>query len=135
MGVRGHTGRTGRDMGVRARGWAGRVLAGTLLVTGALVLGTPAALAAGDPVPVPAPYGGALDAPDPGASFDDEQALELAMLGLGTVNGLAFAGVVIVSRFRGSSAEATRRALMARTSQGIPSGPRGTYRALGQAPR
>jgi hypothetical protein len=102
-------------MGERARGWVGRVLAGTLLVGGSLLLGAPMALA-GDPVP--APYGGALDAPEPGASFDDEQVLEVAMLGLGTVNGLAFAGVVIVSRFRGSSAEATRRALMARTSQG-----------------
>jgi hypothetical protein len=104
-------------MGERARGWVGRVLAGTLLVGGSLLLGAPMALA-GDPVPVPAPYGGALDAPEPGASFDDEQVLEVAMLGLGTVNGLAFAGVVIVSRFRGSSAEATRRALMTRTSQG-----------------
>ena len=100
-----------------------RALAAGVLVTGALLAGAPAALAA-DPVPAPAPYGGALDAPDPGSNFDEEQMLEVGMLGLGTINGLAVAGVVIVSRFRGSSAQATRRALMARTSAGVPSGPR-----------
>lgn len=101
-----------------------------LLVAGGLLLGAelpdPGPALAADPVPAPAPvpYGGALDAPDPGGSFADEQVLEVAMLGLGAVNGLAFAGVVIVSRLRGSSASATRRALMARTGRGVPSGPR-----------
>jgi hypothetical protein len=75
---------------------------------------------------VAAPYGGALDAPDVAGEFDDEHLLEVAMLGLGSVNGLAFAAVVIVSRFRGSSVAETRRALMARTSRGVPSGPRGS---------
>lgn len=118
----GRRGRVTRDRARGSRGSAGRALAVGLLIVASLLLGAPVALAGPDPAPTP--YGGALEAPDPGSSFDDEHVLEVAMLGLGTVNGLAFAGVVIVSRFRGSSAEETRRALMARTSRGVPSGPR-----------
>lgn len=105
-----------------------RVLVVACLATGALLggaqlPGTGPVLVA-DTVPAPAPYGGALDDPDPGGSFDDSQVLEVAMLGIGALNGLAFAGVVIHSRIRGSSAAETRRALMARTARGVPSGPR-----------
>jgi hypothetical protein len=120
-------------MGERAgRGWVTgglRGLAAAALTAGVLLVGTPALAAAdpapaADPGPVTAPYGGALDAPDQAGEFDEEHVLEVAMLGLGSVNGLAFAAVVIVSRFRGSSVAETRRALMARTSRGTPSGPR-----------
>ncbi|WP_208114221.1 hypothetical protein [Actinomycetospora succinea] len=117
------------------RGRGGTRLVGRLLVVAALAVGgllgsaelpDPGPALAADPVPAPAPvpYGGALDNPDPGGSFDDSQVLEVAMLGLGALNGLAFAAVVIVSRFRGSSAAETRRALMTRTTAGVPSGPR-----------
>ncbi|WP_165825905.1 hypothetical protein [Actinomycetospora cinnamomea] len=99
----------------------GRGLAALLLTLGVVVLGAPPALAA-DPVPGPAPYGGQLDVPDAEGVFDGEHALEVAMLALGSVNGIAFAGVVIASRFRGSTASAIRRALMARTARGVPSG-------------
>ncbi len=101
-------------------------------LAGGLLLGAPSASAA-DPVPaVPGPYGGQLDAPDPGGTFDDEHMLEVAMLGLGSLNGLAVAGVLFVNR-RGSASSAleTRRALMARTDRGVPSGPRSPARRLG----
>ncbi|MDD7937663.1 hypothetical protein PHK61_04415 [Actinomycetospora lutea] len=97
---------------------------GTLLVGAPLSSASPALAADPAPAPAPVPYGGALDNPDPGGSFDDSQVLEVAMLGLGALNGLAFAAVVIHSRIRGSSAAATRRALMTRTARGVPSGPR-----------
>lgn len=127
-------GELGTSNTLRGRGGARGVLArivvvGLLAVGGMLVsahLPDPGPALAADPAPapVPVPYGGALDDPDPGGSFDDSQVLEVAMLGLGALNGLAFAGVVIVSRFRGCSAAETRRALMSRTSRGVPSGPR-----------
>lgn len=116
--------------GTRLAGLAARVALVAGLACGGLVLGAqlpdaaPALAADPVPAPAPAPYGGALDAPDPGGSFDDSQVLEVAMLALGSLNGLAFAAVVIVSRFRGSSAAETRRALMSRTTRGVPSGPR-----------
>ena len=102
-----------------------------LVLTGVLALGlllapVPAFAADSVPAPVPAPYGGQLDAPDTAGTFDDERVLEVAMLGLGSLNGLAVAGVLLVSRFRGSASSAleTRRALMTRTDRGVPSGPR-----------
>ncbi|WP_433783218.1 hypothetical protein ACQPX6_24750 [Actinomycetospora sp. CA-101289] len=111
-------------MGGRGREAVGRVLATLALVLGALFLFVPGALAADPaPAPGPAPYGGALEAPEAGDLFTGERALEVAMLGLGAVNGLLVAGAVIFSR-RGNDAYATRRALMARTSRGVPSGPR-----------
>ncbi|MFC5140767.1 hypothetical protein ACFPK1_21200 [Actinomycetospora rhizophila] len=110
--------------GTRLAGVLGRIVVVALLALGGLLAAAPAFAADPVPAPGPAPYGGALDNPDPGGSFDDSQVLEVAMLGLGAVNGLAFAAVVIHSRFRGSSAAETRRALMTRTTRGVPSGPR-----------
>jgi hypothetical protein len=102
-----------------------------LALGGLLALGLTPALATvpGPPIPTGA-YGGQLEAPEPGTTFDDEQMLEVGMLALGSINGLAFAGVVIFSRFRGASAEETRHALMNRTDPGMPSGrrPRRTRR-------
>jgi hypothetical protein len=109
----------------RARHGVGRALATLALVVGALFLLAPGALAADPaPAPGPAPYGGALEVPEAGDLFAGERALEVAMLGLGAVNGLLVAGALVVSRFRGNDAYATRRALMARTNRGVPSGPR-----------
>ncbi len=124
MGARGaRNGRLGARRGV-VRGAAVLLLA----LGGLLALGlTPALGAAPAPPPVPVPtgpYGGQLEAPEPGTTFDDEQVLEVGMLALGSLNGLAFAGVVIASRFRGASAQETRHALMNRTDPGVPSGPR-----------
>ncbi|MEJ2887800.1 hypothetical protein [Actinomycetospora aeridis] len=128
-----HGGSPGRG-GPWLRSLVGRLAVVACLVVGGLLVSAqlpdpgPARAAdpvsAADPAPAPAPYGGALDAPDPGGSFDESQVLEVAMLALGSLNGLAFAAVVIVSRFRGSSAAETRRALMTRTARGVPSGPR-----------
>jgi hypothetical protein len=133
-------------MGVRMA-WDGRLgvrralargVAVLLLALGGLMaLGLTPALATvpGPPVPTGA-YGGQLEAPEPGTTFNDEQMLEVGMLALGSINGLAFAGVVIVSRFRGASAEETRHALMNRTAPGVPSGlrPRGSRRTGAGAP-
>jgi hypothetical protein len=130
-------------MGVRTA-WDGRLDVRRALVRGAavlllalgglLALGLTPALATvpGPPVPT-GPYGGQLEAPEPGTTYDDEQMLEVGMLALGSINGLAFAGVVIVSRFRGASAEETRHALMNRTAPGVPSGrrPRRSRRTAG----
>jgi hypothetical protein len=114
-----------RDGDGRAGPVAGRALATLALVIGALFLLAPGALAADPaPAPGPAPYGGALEAPEAGDLFSGERALEVAMLGMGAVNGLLVVGAVVVSRFRGNNAYATRRALMARTNRGVPSGPR-----------
>lgn len=136
MGER--AGRDGRTEGARPRRRRGAVpllFLGVLapaFLAGGLLLGAVPALAA-DPVPVvPAPYGGQLDAPDPGGTFDDEHMLEVAMLGLGSLNGLAVAGVLFVNRRGGAnSALETRRALMARTDRGVPSGPRSPARRRG----
>lgn len=74
--------------------------------------------------PGPQPYGGALERVDPGEQISGGEVLEVAMLGLGTVNGLAFAVAMIASRLRGPSAAQTRRALIARTDAGVVSEPR-----------
>lgn len=84
------------------------------------VLGSGTATAqTGDPGPQP--YGGALERIDPGDEVSGEHVLEVAMLTLGTVNGLAFAIAMIGSRLRGPSTAQTRRALIARTGEGVVS--------------
>ena len=98
----------------------------TLFVTAALLLGAstlgPAASAQDAPPPTAGtPYGGALDLPDPGDSASDDRALEVGMLVVGTVNGLLFVGAMVLSRLRGSSHAATRRALITRTGAGTVS--------------
>ncbi len=71
--------------------------------------------------PGPQPYGGALEQMDPGDQVSGEKVLEVAMLTLGTVNGLAFAIAMVASRLRGPSTAQTRRALIARTGAGVVS--------------
>lgn len=99
----------------------------TLLVTVGLLLGASAAAPAASaqetttPTSTDTPYGGALDLPDPGDVASDDQVLEVGMLVVGTVNGLLFAGAMVLSRLRGSSHAATRRALIARTGAGTVS--------------
>lgn len=84
------------------------------------VLGAGSATArSGDPGPQP--YGGALERSDPGDEVSPENVLEVAMLALGTVNGLAFAVAMVASRLRGPSTAQTRRALIARTEAGVVS--------------
>jgi hypothetical protein len=83
------------------------------------VLGSGSATA--QSVPGPQPYGGALERVDPGDQVSGEEVLEVAMLSLGTVNGLAFAIAMIASRLRGPSTAQTRRALITRTGAGVVS--------------
>jgi hypothetical protein len=83
------------------------------------VLGAGTATAQSDPGPQP--YGGALERVDPTDQASSEQVLEVAMLTLGTVNGLAFTIAMIASRLRGPSTAQTRRALIARTGAGVVS--------------
>lgn len=122
-----------------------RCAATLVLAAGGLLLvgGAPAlADAAHGSVPVPSvpagpsePYGGALDNPEDSSLWSDERVLEVSMLVLGTLNGLAFAGAMIVSRFRGSSASETRRALMSRTDRGVASERRQDARGRARAGR
>ncbi len=109
-------GTTGRTITTRV----GRLIAGLVLALLALpALGGVALAADGDPPGAsPAPYGGLLDSPDPGEQVGGDQVLEVALLTVGCLNGLAFAGAMIASRLRGSSHAATRRALSARTGRG-----------------
>ncbi|MCD2192319.1 hypothetical protein LQ327_02770 [Actinomycetospora endophytica] len=83
------------------------------------VLGSGTATAQSDPGPQP--YGGALERIDPGDQVSGEEVLEVAMLSLGTLNGLAFTIAMIASRLRGPSTAQTRRALIARTGEGVVS--------------
>jgi hypothetical protein len=83
------------------------------------VLGSGSATA--ESTPGPQPYGGALERVDPGDQVSGEEVLEVAMLTLGTVNGLAFAVAMIASRLRGPSTAQTRRALITRTGAGVVS--------------
>lgn len=80
-----------------------------------------AGVASAQAAPTPQPYGGALDGADPGDEVSAEQVLEVGMLCLGTLNGLAFAGALIASRLRGPSAAQTRHALASRTGAGTVS--------------
>jgi hypothetical protein len=67
----------------------------------------------------PKPYGGQLEKADVDTVATAEQVLEVGMLTVGTVNGLAFAVATIVSR--GPSTAQTRRALTERTGAGVVS--------------
>jgi hypothetical protein len=106
---------------------------GAALLFGLLALlltaGTASAQDAPGPPSGPQPYGGQLGRMDPGDEVSSEQVLEVGMLALGTVNGLAFAIAMVASRLRGPSAAQTRRALINRTGAGTVSESRRARRA------
>jgi hypothetical protein len=113
---------------VRAPRAGGRVVAGlgltaVLAVTAALLVallhGTASAQSGSDPGPQP--YGGALEQVDPANQITSEQVLEVGMLALGSLNGVAFAIAMIASRLRGPTTAQTRRALITRTGAGTVS--------------
>ncbi|MFC5066246.1 hypothetical protein [Actinomycetospora atypica] len=110
---------------------AARVGAAVLLGLLALLLtaGTASAQDVPGPPSGPQPYGGQLGRMDPGDEVSSEQVLEVGMLALGTVNGLAFAVAMVASRLRGPSAAQTRRALINRTGAGTVSESRRARRA------
>lgn len=108
---------------ISARVVAGLGIAAVLAIAVAVLV---AVLGAGSATaqsggPGPQPYGGALERTDPGDEVSPENVLEVAMLTLGTVNGLAFAVAMVASRLRGPSTAQTRRALIARTGAGVVS--------------
>ncbi|NMO92492.1 hypothetical protein [Actinomycetospora sp. TBRC 11914] len=114
--------------GVRRPRVGGRVVAGlgvaaVLAIATALLVallgGTASAQTGGDPGP--RPYGGALEQVDPSNRVTSEEVLEVGMLGLGTLNGVAFAIAMIASRLRGPTTAQTRRALITRTGAGTVS--------------
>ena len=113
------------------RSVAARVGAAVLLGLLALLLTTGTASAQDGPVPPsgPQPYGGQLTRMDPGDEVSSEKVLEVAMLALGTLNGLAFAVALVASRLRGPSTAQTRRALINRTGAGTVSESRRERRA------
>jgi hypothetical protein len=69
------------------------------------------------------PYGGQLDDADAVGLPGDESLFEVGLLGLGGVNALGLAAGVVADGVRGPTREQTRRALLARTDPGRPSGP------------
>jgi hypothetical protein len=71
--------------------------------------------------PGPQPYGGQLEGVDTNDQVTSEQVLEVGMLALGTLNGVAFVVAMVASRLRGPSTAQTRRALIARTGAGVVS--------------
>jgi hypothetical protein len=71
--------------------------------------------------PGPQPYGGQLEKVDETDQITSEQVLEVGMLALGTLNGVAFVIAMVASRLRGPSTAQTRRALIARTGAGVVS--------------
>lgn len=83
------------------------------------LLGSGTATAQTDPGPQP--YGGALEQVDPADAVTSEQVLEVSMLALGTLNGVAFAIAMVASRLRGPTTAQTRRALINRTGAGVVS--------------
>jgi hypothetical protein len=95
------------------------VLAIATAVLVALLGGTARAQTGTDPGPQP--YGGQLEKVDETDRVTSEQVLEVGMLGLGTLNGMAFVVAMIASRLRGPSTAQTRRALIARTGAGVVS--------------
>ena len=95
------------------------VLAVATALLVALLGGTARAQTGTDPAPQP--YGGQLEQVDEGDRITSEQVLEVGMLTLGTLNGVAFVVAMIASRLRGPSTAQTRRALIARTGAGVVS--------------
>ncbi|HEY2191040.1 MAG TPA: hypothetical protein VGH76_01890 [Actinomycetospora sp.] len=93
-------------------------LAAALLV---VLLGSGTASAQSGTDTSPQPYGGALERVDEGDRVTSEQVLEVSMLALGTLNGLAFAVAMVASRLRGPTTAQTRRALITRTGAGVVS--------------
>jgi hypothetical protein len=86
----------------------------------ALLGGTATAQTGTDPGP-PLPYGGQLEQVNTADQVSSEQVLEVGMLALGTLNGVAFVIAMVASRLRGPSTAQTRRALIARTGAGVVS--------------
>lgn len=111
-------------------GWVRRALLGAVMVVLA-GLAFAGVAAAQDTSPTPEPYGGQLGQMDPGDEISSEQVLEVGMLTLGTVNGLAFVIAMVASRLRGPTAAQTRRALINRTGAGTVSESRRARRARG----
>ena len=95
------------------------VLAIATAVLVALLGGTARAQTGTDPGPQP--YGGQLEKVDETDRVTSEQVLEVGMLALGTLNGVAFVVAMVASRLRGPSTAQTRRALIARTGAGVVS--------------
>jgi hypothetical protein len=95
----------------------------TAVLVALLGVGSAAAQTGADPGPGPGPqpYGGQLERVDETDQVTSEQVLEVGMLGLGTVNGVAFVIAMVASRLRGPSTAQTRRALIARTGAGVVS--------------
>jgi hypothetical protein len=102
---------------------------GAALLFGLLALLLTAGTASAQDAPAPLPYGGQLGRMDPGDEVSSEQILEVGMLALGTINGLAFAVAMASSRLRGPSTAQTRRALINRTGAGTVSESRRERRA------
>ncbi|MEJ2868957.1 hypothetical protein WCD74_14385 [Actinomycetospora sp. OC33-EN08] len=109
----------------------GRVLVGAFLCVLA-AFGTAGAAAAQSVPAPPVPYGGQLGNMDPGDEISSEQVLEVGMLTLGTINGLAFVVAMVASRLRGPTTAQTRRALVNRTGAGRVSESRRERRARGR---
>ena len=114
--------------GGRARRTVGARV-GAALLFGLLALLLTAGTASAQDAPGPLPYGGQLSRMDPGDEVSPEKVLEVAMLALGTINGLAFAVAMVASRLRGPSTAQTRRALINRTGAGTVSESRRERRA------
>ncbi|MCD2190157.1 hypothetical protein [Actinomycetospora soli] len=114
------------------RGWVRRALLGAVMIVLA-GLGFAGVASAQDTAPGPQPYGGQLGQMDPGDEVSSEQVLEVGMLTLGTVNGLAFVAAMVASRLRGPTTAQTRRALINRTGAGTVSESRRARRARGVA--
>jgi hypothetical protein len=95
------------------------VLAVATAVLVALLGGSATAQTGTDPGPQP--YGGQLERVDTDDQVTSEQVLEVGMLALGTLNGVAFVIAMVASRLRGPSTAQTRRALIARTGAGVVS--------------
>lgn len=110
------------DRAVRGRRLvAGLGAAAVLALATALLVALLGGTASAQTAPGPQPYGGALEQVDPANRVTSEEVLQVGMLALGTLNGLAFVVAMIASRLRGPSTAQTRRALITRTGAGTVS--------------